>query len=163
MSRLSVIVLSMIVIGAVGALCIDTVDAATWQNYHNVNAGYDVYGWHSYHSVTSDYTSRPLVWESYHTVSCEFESTSKSLVHRTSASFRYAYGGIDTIGDVEVIIAMIIILIPSALLGYFLGPMGGIISMGIMSTLLLSTKPSFLLPCGLIWGVIVSYLWRRSR
>jgi hypothetical protein len=146
MSRLSVIVLSMIVIGAVGAICIDTVDAASWQNYHNVDAGYHVNG-----------------WQSYHTVSCEFESTSKSLVHRTSASFRYAYGGIDTIGDVEVIIAMIIILIPSALLGYFLGPMGGIIAMGIMSTMLLSTQPSFLMPCGLIWGVIVSYLWRRSR
>jgi hypothetical protein len=121
----------MIVIGAVGALCIDTVDAASWQNYHNVNAGIDVGGWQLYHKVTT--------------------------------SFRYAYGGIDTIGDVEVIIAMIIILIPSALLGYFLGPMGGIISMGIMSTLLLSTQPSFLMPCGLIWGVIVSYLWRRSR
>lgn len=146
MSRLSVIVLSVIVISVVGAICIDTVDAAGWQNYHNVNAGYHVNG-----------------WQSYHTVSCEFESTSTLLVHSIIGSFRNAYGGIDTIGDAEVIIAMIIILIPSALLGYFLGPMGGIISMGIMSTLLLSTQPSFLMPCGLIWGVIVSYLWRRSR
>jgi hypothetical protein len=148
MSRLSVIVMSMIVIGAVGALCIDTVDASTWQNYHNVNAGFDVNGWQLYHTATSDFNSRQSEWQSY---------------QKITTSFRYAYDGIGTIGDVEVIIAMIIILIPSALLGYFLGPIGGIISMGIMSTLILSTQPSFLMPCGLIWGVIVSYLWRRSR